>query len=207
MASASPAAAELGVSPPAPMEAAAEFLPAPCLDLYGHRDLWLSAEGSFPSAASGASGAESASGKSEPGPSAAGSPPPAGSAWPFPPLLEEAPEPAAEVAGVESEESPGHLPCPGTRRWGAEFSAWSRAACCWEARAEAARRAAAEAGAAGFAASGAAGPSESSGWLVWARATPAAGPPHRSAACSPSSFGASVPVASGAEAAADAACV
>lgn len=48
MASAFLAAAELGVSPPAPMVAAAGFLPAPFLDLYDHQDLCLTVEGSFP---------------------------------------------------------------------------------------------------------------------------------------------------------------
>lgn len=207
MASAFLAAAELGVRPPAPMAAAAEFLLAPFLDLYGHRDLCLSVEGSFPSVASGASGAESAFGRSEPVPSGAGSLLPAGSAWPFPPRPEEDPELAAAAAEVESEASPGRLPCPGTRRRGAEFLAWCRAACCWEVRAEAVTQAGAEAGAAGFAVSGAAGPLEWSVWPAWARAVLAAGPPHLCAACSPSSFGASAPAAGGAGAAADGACV
>lgn len=48
MVSAFLAAAELGVSPPAPMVAAAAFPPAPFLDLYDHQDLCLSVEGSFP---------------------------------------------------------------------------------------------------------------------------------------------------------------
>lgn len=157
--------------------------------------------------ASGASGAELAFGRSEPVPSDAGSPLPAGSAWPFLPLLEEGPELVVEVAGVELEESPGHLPCPGTQHWGAEFLAWCRAAYCWEVLVEAARRAGAEAGAVGFVALGAAGRLESLAWLAWARVILAAGPPHRSAAYSPSSFGASVPVAGGAEAVADGACV
>lgn len=207
MASAFPAAVELGASHPAPKVAAAGSLPAPFLDLCDHQDPWLSAEDSFPWAASGASGAESAFGKSEPAPSVVGSPPPSGSAWPFPPLLEEDPGLAAEVAGVESEESPGRPPCPGTQRREAEFSACCRAACCWEARAEAVRRAGVEAGAGEFAASWAAGLSESSGLLALVRAAPAAGPPHRSAAYLPSSFGASELVAGGAEAAVVGACV
>lgn len=157
--------------------------------------------------ASGASGAESAFGKSEPAPSDAGSLLPAGSAWPFPLLLEEDPAPVVEVAGVALEESPGHLPCPGTQRWGAEFLAWCRVACCWEVQVEAARQAGVEAGAVGFVVLGAAGLLELSGWLALGRATLAAGLPHRSAAYSPSSCGASVPVAGGAEAAVDGACV
>lgn len=48
MASAFPAAAEFGVSPPAPMVAAAGFPPAPFLDLYDHQDLCPSVKGSFP---------------------------------------------------------------------------------------------------------------------------------------------------------------
>lgn len=207
MASASPAAVELEASHPAPKAAAAGSPPAPFLDLCDHQDPWLSAEDSFPWAASGASGAESAFGKSEPAPSVVGSLLPSGSAWPFPPLLEEDPELVAEAAGVELEESPGHLPCPGTQRWGAEFSACCRVACCWEAQAEAARQAGAEAGAEEFVASWVAGLLELSGWPVLVRATPAAGPPHRSAAYLPSSFGASEPVAGGAEAAVDEACV
>jgi len=140
-------------------------------------------------------------------PSVAGSPLPAGSAWPSPLLLEEDPEPVVEVAAVELEESPGHLPCPGTQHWAAEFSAWCRVAYCWEVQAEAARQAGAEAGAVGFAASGAAGLLELSEWLAWARVILAAGLPHRSAAYLPSSSGASVPAADGAEVAADGACV
>lgn len=151
MASAFLAAAELGGGPPAPTAAAAGSLPAPFLDLYDHRDLCPSVEGSFPSAASGASGAEWAFGRSEPVPSDAGSLLPAGSTWPFPLPLEEDPELVAEVAGVELEESPGHLPCPGTQRWGAESLAWCRGAYCWEAQVEAVRQVGAEAGAGGFA--------------------------------------------------------
>lgn len=207
MASAFLAAAELGVSPPAPRVAAAGFPPAPFLDLCDHQDLCLSVEGSFPSVASGASGAESAFGRSELAPSDAGSLLPAGSAWPFPLLLEEDPEPVVEVAGVALEESPGHLPCPGTQRWGAEFLAWCRVACCWEAQVEVVRRAGAEAGAVGFVVLGAAGLLELSGWLALGRATLAAGLPHRSAAYLPSSCGASAPVAGGAEVAVDGACV
>lgn len=207
VASAFLAAAELGVRPPAPTVAAAEFLLAPFLDLYGHQDLCLSVEGSFPLVASGASGAESAFGRSEPVPSGAGSLLPAGSAWPFPLLPEEDPELAAAVAEVGLEASLGHLPCPGTQRWGAEFLAWCKVACCWEVQAEAATQAGAEAGVVGFVVSGAAGPLESSGWPVWARAILAAGPPHPCAACSPSSFGASAPAAGGAGAVADGACV
>lgn len=157
--------------------------------------------------ASEASGAESAFGRSEPVPSDAGSLLPAGSAWPFPLLLEEDPELVAEVAGVELEESPGHLPCPGTQRWGAEFLAWCRVAYCWEVQAEAARQAGAEAGVVGFVVWGAAGLLELLEWLVWVRVILAAGLPHRSAAYLPSSFGASVPVAGGAEVVVDEACV
>lgn len=207
MVSAFLAVAELGVRPPAPMVVAAEFLLAPFLDLYGHQDLCLSEEGSFPSVASGASGAESAFGRSEPVPSGAGSLLPAESAWPFLLLPEEDPELAAAVAEVELEASPGPLPCPGTQRWGAEFLAWCRVACCWEVQAEVVTQAGAEAGVGGFVVSGAAGLSESSEWLALARAIPAAGPPHPYAACSPSSFGASAPAAGGAGAAADGACV
>lgn len=163
VASAFLAAAELGVRPPAPTVAAAEFLLAPFLDLYGHQDLCLSVEGSFPLVASGASGAESAFGRSEPVPSGAGSLLPAGSAWPFPLLPEEDPELAAAVAEVGLEVSLGHLPCPGTQRWGAEFLAWCKVACCWEVQAEAATQAGVEAGVVGFVVSGAAGPLESSG--------------------------------------------
>lgn len=207
MASAFLAAAELGVKCPAPMVAAAEFLLAPFLDLYGHQDLCLSVEGSFPLVASGASGAESAFGRSEPVPSGAGSLLPAGSAWPFPLLLEEDPELAAVVAEVELEASPGHLLCPGTQRWGAEFLAWCRVACCWEVQAEAVTQVGAEAGAVGFVVSGAAGLLELLAWPVWVRAILAAGLPHPCAACSPSSFGASAPAAGGAGAVADGACV
>lgn len=207
MASAFLAAAELGVKCPAPMVAAAEFLLAPFLDLYGHQDLCLSVEGSFPLVASGASGAESAFGRSEPVPSGAGSLLLAGSAWPFPLLLEEDPELAAVVAEVELEASPGHLLCPGTQRWGAEFLAWCRVACCWEVQAEAVTQVGAEAGAVGFVVSGAAGLLELLAWPVWVRAILAAGLPHPCAACSPSSFGASAPAAGGAGAVADGACV
>lgn len=207
MASAFLAAAELGVRLPAPMVAAAEFPLAPFLDLYGHWDLCLSVEGSFPSVASGASGVESAFGRSEPVPSGAGSLLPAGSAWPFLLLPEEDPELAAAVAEVELEASPGPLPCLGTQRWGAEFLAWCRVACCWEVQAEAVTQAEAEAGVVGFVVSGAAGLLELSAWLVSARAILAAGPPHLYAACSPSSFGASAPAAGGAGAVADGACV
>lgn len=207
MASASPAAIELEASHPAPKAAAAGSLPAPFLGLCDHQDLWLFVEDSFPWVASGASGAESAFGKSEPAPSVVGSLPPSGSAWPFPPLLEEDPELVAGVAGAELEGSPGRPPCLGTQRWGAEFSACCMVACCWEVQAEAARQAGVEAGAGEFVALWVAGQLELLGWLVLVKATPAAGPPHRSAAYLPSSFGASEPVAGGAEAAVDEACV
>lgn len=203
MASAFLAAAELGVRHPAPMVAAAEFLLGPFLDLYGHQDLCLSVKGSVPLVASGASGAESAFGRFEPVPSGAGSLLPAGSAWPFPLLPEEDPELVAVAAEVELEVSPGHLPCPGTQRWGAEFLAWCRVACCWEVQAEAVT----QAGVVGFVVSGAAGPLELLVWPVWVMAILAAGLPHLCAACSPSSFGASAPAAGGAGAVADGACV
>lgn len=207
MASAFLAAVELGVKPPAPMVAAAEFLLAPFLDLYGHQDLFLSVEGSFPLVASGASGAESAFGRSELVPSGAGSLLPAGSAWPFPLLLEEDPELVAAVAEVELEVSPDHLPCPGTQHWGAEFLAWCRVACCWEVQAEAVTQAGAEAGVVGFVVSGVAGLLELLVWPAWVMAILAAGPPRPCAAYSPSSYGASAPAAGGAGAVADGACV
>lgn len=172
----------------------------PSLAPNAHRDLWPWEVGSYlwgPLESSEASGAGSAFEKFARGPSGAASQPPSESALPFPLLQVGAPEGVAERSEEGLEGSPGLLPYPGTQ--GQQLESWaSRAACCWEVWAGAEEGVGAEASVGWWAAGWLAW----SEWQEWGRAGPVAAPPHRSAACWPSSFGASVPAVAGAAAAA-----
>lgn len=183
-----------------PTVAVAASRGAPSLAPNVHWGLWPWEVGSCPWgpwAPSGASGAGLAFGRSARGPSGAASPLPSESASPLPLLQAGAPGGVAELSEGGSEGSPGRVLCLGTQ--GQQLESWAgRAACCWEGWAEAEKGAGVGASVGWWAV----GWSAWWGWQESGRAGPVAVPPHPSAACWPSSCGASGPAGAGAAAAA-----
>lgn len=183
-----------------PTVAVAASLWAPSLAPNAHWDLWPWGVGSYPWGpleSSVASGAGLAFEIFAHGPSGAESLLPSESALPFPLLQVGALEGVAEQSEEELEGSPGLPPYPGGQ--GQQLESWaSRVACCWEGWAGAERGAGAGVSVGWWAVGQLA-------WLEWqelGRAGPVAAPPHQSAACWPSSCGASGPAVAGAAAAA-----